>query len=178
MNKLFSILPALFLTTGCCAIGAEAEVSAHATMHFDPPTAALNLHISCDQVPVLSTSASSSFDVSDVFQQVQKQGSLTVKFDESSLVATEGSLSPFKYAEVYAFNNGETPELLAKTGFNADANGKVEVPIVMDGGRLVQILSAGKVNVQTMLETCIVSSPIVVDYTLGANLNLSANKSL
>jgi hypothetical protein len=191
MNNLLCILPVLALSVGCISANAQSEVAAHETLHFDPPALAALPHISCDQgAPVLTTTTSCTFNVSDVFNQLQKQGSLTVQFDENSLFATEGSMSAFKYAELHIVNvndngasdggsaNVGSPELLAKTNFVAAPSGKINVPIVLDNGTLFQMLSAGKVSVQTTLEACATDSAITVEYTLASSVNLEVNKSL
>jgi hypothetical protein len=177
MKTLLSFVPVLFLTA-CMSVLATGDVTAHATLQFDKTAPANLAHILCEQNLVLSTTAHDSFDISNVLQELQKQGSLQVTFTESSLLPTQGSLSAFKYAELYIANDKEQPELLAKTNFSQNANGKVDVPIVMDSGRLFQVLSQGKVNITSTLESCLPAEPIVAQYTLASDMQFKANKSL
>lgn len=171
-------LVSLFTLAGCISAVATGDVTAHATLQFDKTAPANLAHILCDQNVVLSTTAQNSFDVSNALQELQKQGTLSVSFTENSLTATQGDFSAFKYAELYINNDAEQPELLAKTSFNANASGKVDVPIVMDSGRLFQLLSQGKVTVTSTLESCLPAQPIAAQYTLSSDVKFTANKSL
>ena len=174
--KLF--IPVLFslISFGCISGTASDFVGATESLSFTGATELIGiLPTTCaPNAPVFSTTQSSSFDISDPLRQLQKQGSLSVSFDTNTLT---GNLTDFKHASIYVFNDGDQPELLTETDFTP-TNGAVNLSFKMDQGRLFQIVSAGKTNVQVQLTACATTQPISIQYALGAIVNFSFTKGI
>ena len=172
------IVPVLLslLSFGCVSGTASDNVSATESMSFAGATQLAGLLPTTCQPgsPVFSTTQTTDFDISNPLQQLQKQGSLSVSFDTNTL---SGNLTDFKHASIYIYNDGDTPELLTQTDFTP-TNGVVNLAFTMDEGRIFQIVSAGKTNVEVELSACATSAPIDIQYTLGATVNFSFTKGI
>jgi len=166
---------ALVATLGGCVTGTLSD-TVHVTedMQFAVPVIGGFSPPICGSAnaPVFTTTQGTSFDMSDVVSQLQKQGTLAVDFTDNGI---SGDLSAFKHARIFINNDGLPPALLSETDF-VPVNGHVNLPILLDHAVLVADVARGKVNVTVDLSTCIPTSAVDVHYTMNADLALTVSK--
>lgn len=168
-----STLFALALTLGGCVQGTLSDsLSVSEDMTFVPPSLSGFSPPICSTSTVFTTTQSTTIDVHDPLSQLKKQGTLTVAFTENAL---SGDLSSFKHARIYVNNDNQPQQLLSETDFTP-VNGVVPLPILLDNNTLVDMLSAGVVNITVDLSTCVPTSAVDIHYTMGANLLLNVKK--
>lgn len=174
MKTLISLLALSVLSTTACVSGTLSDtVGASETLNFNIPEAKGIGFVACSGQTTFTTIQSTTIDISNALQELEKQGSLTVNFTDNSLA---GNLSSFKHADIYIGNPSDQPQLLSQTDF-VPTNGKVELPIILDHGTLFQILSAGQAQVIVSLSTCGVPTDAQsITYDLSASIDLSFSK--
>lgn len=183
-----NFLPALFLSAAvaCAAVSADDTVKESQTLTFQAPSLGVNVptQFTCaGNGPIFTTQQDTPpFDLSDFFQQLQKQGTLTVNIDQSTLTPLDQDGSTSSTQAFQALKHAQLTidgQLLAETDFTL-VNGVVNLPITMPINTLTNLLAQGPQTIHIVLQTCVpsVSGNVSANYTIQVSVNFSTTKGV
>ena len=184
MNTKTSILLLAIAALSASCVSATASDDATVSQSVDLPAVPAGLPTSVvNGLPAITLDKQVPADISGPLSSLKSVGSVKLDFPVNSLTSSSDMSWLTNVSATIATTDGVFPEApLSNYAVNGDPGNTVNLPIIMDGGTLIQYLSEkGGVNLHFYITgnaSTIPTDGISLVWTLTAHADISVSKSL
>jgi hypothetical protein len=184
MNTKTSILLLSLAALSASCVSATASDDATVSQSVDLPAVPAGLPTSVvNGLPAITLDKSVPADISSTLSSLKSVGKVSMAFPVNSLTSSSDMSWLTNVRATIATTDGTLPEAtLSDYTVSGDPGDTVNLPIVMDGGTLLQYLSeSGGVNLHFYITgdaSTIPTDGITLMWTLTAHADISVSKSL